>query len=279
MVPNPARVIDYNRFLYARGNPLKYTDPSGSIVLIAPPTGPLRTCPEYSDSRGCSGFGIGPVRAGRGTRPLATQSQPPQRAQQPPPKVQQPPPGSQKQSPKWFQRQLNSLRDWLNRSFRKSSKSSNNPQGDGESPDSGGQQPGIPDPIEPQPSLVDQIRSGSESPGGLRYDFRDNKFGSRLDHVFSHTADDLDKPDHGIFYDRGDTLIRQIDETWRLGQNPGPGVTRNLRGARIVLTVDMGKPIGYSGGTNGTGEATRLIRLVVVADTNQVVTAYPLVSK
>ena len=29
MVPNPARVIDYNRVLYARGNPLKYSDPSG----------------------------------------------------------------------------------------------------------------------------------------------------------------------------------------------------------------------------------------------------------
>ena len=29
VVPNPGRVIDYNRFLYARGNPLKYTDPSG----------------------------------------------------------------------------------------------------------------------------------------------------------------------------------------------------------------------------------------------------------
>ena len=30
MVPNMGRVIDYNRFLYARGNPLKYTDPSGN---------------------------------------------------------------------------------------------------------------------------------------------------------------------------------------------------------------------------------------------------------
>ena len=29
MVPNPASVIDHNRFLYARGNPLKYTDPTG----------------------------------------------------------------------------------------------------------------------------------------------------------------------------------------------------------------------------------------------------------
>ena len=29
LVPNPARVLDYNRFLYARGNPLRYTDPTG----------------------------------------------------------------------------------------------------------------------------------------------------------------------------------------------------------------------------------------------------------
>ena len=29
LVPDPGRVIDYNRFLYARGNPLKYSDPTG----------------------------------------------------------------------------------------------------------------------------------------------------------------------------------------------------------------------------------------------------------
>ncbi len=29
MVPNPASIIDHNRFLYARGNPLRYTDPTG----------------------------------------------------------------------------------------------------------------------------------------------------------------------------------------------------------------------------------------------------------
>ena len=33
MVPNPASVIDHNRFLYARGNPLKYTDPTGHDPL------------------------------------------------------------------------------------------------------------------------------------------------------------------------------------------------------------------------------------------------------
>ena len=30
LVPDPGRVIDYNRFLYARGNPLEYSDPSGN---------------------------------------------------------------------------------------------------------------------------------------------------------------------------------------------------------------------------------------------------------
>ena len=36
LVPNPARVIDYNRFLYARGNPLKYTDPTGNNSALGP---------------------------------------------------------------------------------------------------------------------------------------------------------------------------------------------------------------------------------------------------
>ena len=33
LVPNAGRIIDYNRFLYARGNPLKYTDPTGHSAL------------------------------------------------------------------------------------------------------------------------------------------------------------------------------------------------------------------------------------------------------
>ncbi|MCY3994420.1 MAG: hypothetical protein OXF50_24565 [Caldilineaceae bacterium] len=33
MVPNPLRVMDYNRLLYVRGNPLKHTDPTGNCAL------------------------------------------------------------------------------------------------------------------------------------------------------------------------------------------------------------------------------------------------------
>jgi RHS repeat-associated protein len=33
LVPDPTNVWDYNRFLYARGNPVKYNDPTGHCVF------------------------------------------------------------------------------------------------------------------------------------------------------------------------------------------------------------------------------------------------------
>ena len=33
IIPDPGMVIDYNRFLYVRGNPFKYTDPSGRDLV------------------------------------------------------------------------------------------------------------------------------------------------------------------------------------------------------------------------------------------------------
>jgi len=33
LVPDAGRVVDYNRFLHVRGNPLKYSDPSGHLSL------------------------------------------------------------------------------------------------------------------------------------------------------------------------------------------------------------------------------------------------------
>ena len=35
LVPDAGRVVDYNRFLYVRGNPLKYNDPSGHLSCAA----------------------------------------------------------------------------------------------------------------------------------------------------------------------------------------------------------------------------------------------------
>lgn len=33
LVPNPTVLVDYNRYMYARGNPLKYSDPSGHVAI------------------------------------------------------------------------------------------------------------------------------------------------------------------------------------------------------------------------------------------------------
>jgi RHS repeat-associated protein len=35
LVPQPALLVDYNRYAYARNNPLKYVDPSGHVSLIS----------------------------------------------------------------------------------------------------------------------------------------------------------------------------------------------------------------------------------------------------
>ena len=46
LVPGAGQVINYNRFLYVRGNPLKYTDPSGHIAVEPQGPGPSATPDE-----------------------------------------------------------------------------------------------------------------------------------------------------------------------------------------------------------------------------------------
>jgi hypothetical protein len=34
LVPDPSNVQDYNRYMYVRGNPLRYKDPSGHAACV-----------------------------------------------------------------------------------------------------------------------------------------------------------------------------------------------------------------------------------------------------
>ena len=41
IVPDAGAVIDYNRYLYARGNPLRYSDPTGHYIYEDKPDDPF----------------------------------------------------------------------------------------------------------------------------------------------------------------------------------------------------------------------------------------------
>ncbi|NLG96702.1 MAG: hypothetical protein GX491_05015 [Chloroflexi bacterium] len=49
LIPDPYNPLDWNRYSYARNNPVKYTDPSGHAV----------SCVNDDLSTGCAGTGMG----------------------------------------------------------------------------------------------------------------------------------------------------------------------------------------------------------------------------
>ncbi|MCI5049662.1 MAG: hypothetical protein MRY32_04945 [Rickettsiales bacterium] len=105
------------------------------------------------------------------------------------------------------------------------------------------------------------------SDAGLRYGPDPNpKFASRIDHVMAHTLPDDTKPKHSIFVVKETSaLLSLIDEAWK---KRGPPKNQGGGGrGRDVYTINMGQIIGESGQTH--------IRIVTEADSENVITAYP----
>ncbi len=119
-----------------------------------------------------------------------------------------------------------------------------------------------------------------------------SKHGNRLAHVLEHTADDLGKFKHGVF-DLGDKLIENIDDAyskvqsvkWNKKLSVGEsetidGITRSIRKEKSGIisenyVVDMGKKVGYEGGSAGSREALNKIKISVEKGTSDVLTAFP----
>jgi len=115
-----------------------------------------------------------------------------------------------------------------------------------------------------------------ESTSGLRYvpGSADNH---RLRHVMQHAKDDTTKPIHGVFEGNRDQILAVIDEAYQKAQKGGRDVRREEQNDRIVHTVNLGRKIGYIGGSEGarTGKHECRYLRIVLEDGNVVISAYP----
>lgn len=111
-------------------------------------------------------------------------------------------------------------------------------------------------------SAVDEFTS----PAGIRYgkDWS-GKFDSRIAHIMAHTRPDTSKPKHSVFIEKEQVaIIALLDEAWK---KRGPPERQGSGRGREVFEVDMGRAVGTEG--------ERHIRIVVEADSADIVTAYP----
>ena len=137
------------------------------------------------------------------------------------------------------------------------------------------------DPLQPKaaPALgqLNEIRKNVfESTAGLRYvpGSADNH---RLRHVMQHAKDDTTKPVHGVFEGNRDQILAVIDEAYLKVAKGGRDVHREAQNDRLVYTVNLGRKIGYMGGSEGkrtNNPACRYVRMVL-EDGNVVISAYP----
>ena len=122
--------------------------------------------------------------------------------------------------------------------------------------------------------------SGSlRSPAGLVYT-RGSQQGHRIRHVMAHARDEPNRPgQHGVFAEDDQTfVVALLDEAYLKSKQGGKDVRRQDEDGRSVVTVNMGRVIGYVGGQSGNRRgkpAANHIRLVL--EDNRVITAYPLI--
>lgn len=115
-----------------------------------------------------------------------------------------------------------------------------------------------------------------ESTAGLLY-VKGSADGHRLKHVMQHAKDDLSKPKHGVFEGDRDQILAVIDEAYEKTKKGGKDVRKNDQGGRTVFIVNLGRKIGYVGGSSGERAGNPDCRYVqlVLEDENVVITAYP----
>lgn len=124
--------------------------------------------------------------------------------------------------------------------------------------------------------LADQGNERYLSPAGLLYT-RGSQEGHRLKHLERHVEDDPSRPgSHGVFDGGMEGALAAIDLAYTRAKS-GVKTTVEEEDGRTIYTVDLGKRIGYIGGSEGRRRKNPMARrLRLVVDQNRVITAYPM---
>ncbi len=132
-----------------------------------------------------------------------------------------------------------------------------------------------------KPYLSDGERGKKLSPGGLVYN--SSRREHRTEHVLRHASDMPSRPgNHGVFDANGDDVFRLIDEAYKMIQSNSRQVSKDQPRAgeeyKTAYTIDMKRRIGYRGGKSGNRDGKPAVTKIklVIANGNQVITAYPL---
>jgi len=118
-----------------------------------------------------------------------------------------------------------------------------------------------------------------ESAAGLKYG-PGSREKHRLLHIMRHAEDQPKRPGkHGVFLGAGDRkkVLALIDEAYLKALKGGRKIEKKKEGNRVVYTVEMGRRIGYVGGSVGNKQgkpSASKIRLVL--EGTNVITAFPL---
>jgi hypothetical protein len=115
------------------------------------------------------------------------------------------------------------------------------------------------------------------SSAGLKYR-PGSREGHRLKHILLHSKDQPNRPgSHGVFHGGREGTLKTIDQAYVIARSPGPRVQKKTEGPRTVLTVDLGRNIGYVGGQNGRRQGNPEVRHVrLVLEGTNLITAFPL---
>ena len=120
----------------------------------------------------------------------------------------------------------------------------------------------------PQANYSDVYRTAySTNNNNLDWSIKSQFGETRIQHVNQHMVNNLQKPNHGIFYGNA---TNTISKAWASKGN----VNAISSGGAAIYNIPYANA-GYAGGYAGQGRTLNYVTIVVKTGTNQIITGYP----